>query len=148
MVCPLCGKKLEIKQINLDTAILLCPDLSCPYPVGTECLQIQRKLEDIDKDRDVMILPEPKCEPCEFQNINSPFNDLTGKKEENEVFTALDEEISRLSQSSQTDYNKEFNVMEVITEGHKSELNGCHSNSTNVNSTEFNFDIDGLLDFL
>lgn len=38
--CPLCGRILEAKQINLKEAVLLCADLNCPYPVNYECVLI------------------------------------------------------------------------------------------------------------
>lgn len=107
MVCPLCGKSLELKQINLDTAVLLCPDVKCPYPVGSECIQVHRKLEDMGKNRDIVILPEIQ---------NCPNSNDANQIDQKEVFTALDNEISKQSQSAQTDYNDEFNVMEIISD--------------------------------
>ncbi|KAG5899757.1 hypothetical protein JTB14_006094 [Gonioctena quinquepunctata] len=46
MVCPLCGKPLEIKQISFTNAIYLCVDLKCPYPVNQQCFVVERQLDE------------------------------------------------------------------------------------------------------
>ncbi|CAH0564325.1 unnamed protein product [Brassicogethes aeneus] len=48
-VCPICQKLLELKQINLTTAVYLCVDLKCPYPVGYDCIEIERNILEIFK---------------------------------------------------------------------------------------------------
>lgn len=111
MVCPLCGKKLELKQINLETAILICPDVKCPYPVGGECIPISRKLEEIDKDRVAIVRPAVRNPPTEASCVP---NNIDIKTEENDADFALENVIDRLTKSSQTDYTSEFNVMTVI----------------------------------
>lgn len=49
MVCPLCGSNLELKQINFTNAVFICMDLKCPYPVGTECILVERNYQDINR---------------------------------------------------------------------------------------------------
>lgn len=149
MVCPLCGTKLEIKQINLETAIIICPDLKCPYPLGSECIAIARKLDNIDKERDIVILPETNLE---IKTETIP-ND-TNNKQQNEVFSVLENEIDRLSQSSQTDYNDEFNIMEIIsdnfdnfnTESKNNDISGGNVIESNQGVTDF--DVNEFLKFL
>lgn len=146
MVCPLCGRKLELRQINFDTAILICPELKCPYPIGNECIPIKRNLEDIDKERDVMILPEFKIETkSEIKSdANSPSNDSLVKKEEYEALSALESEIEKLSQSSQTEYNDEFNVMEIIN-GNLITGNNGNTEAVAENKVDIDFDMDEFL---
>lgn len=139
MVCPLCGKSLELKQINLDIALLICPDVKCPYPVGSECIQVHRNLEDMNKQRDIVILPEISS----FPNSNE-----TNEVDQKEVFAALDNEINKQSQSSQTDYTEEFNVMDIISD-FKSEGNVNESNINNnivkSETEEANFYVEDFL---
>lgn len=52
MFCPVCQNnykhsKLVPKQINFSTAVYLCEDEKCTYPVGYDCTFIQRNLDDI-----------------------------------------------------------------------------------------------------
>lgn len=49
MLCPVCGTNLELKQINFTNAVFICMDLKCPYPVGTECIQVKRNYQDINR---------------------------------------------------------------------------------------------------
>lgn len=144
MLCPLCGKKLEIKQINLNTAILLCSDLQCPYPVGSECIQITRNLEEIDTKCNTLIQPDSKYEVNNCTSVNSTANGQDIKKEENDVFAALEDEIKKLSQGSQINYNGEFNVMEFINDNNNSGMNG-NNNSANPSATDLGFDMDDFL---
>lgn len=60
--CPLCTKhnkdtKLQLKQINFDAAVYLCPRKKCKYPKGYPWLVVQRTFEEFTKQ-----LPEKKHE--------------------------------------------------------------------------------------
>ncbi|CAG9824868.1 unnamed protein product [Phaedon cochleariae] len=55
MICPMCGSSLKLKQINFTIAIYICIDLKCPYPVNEQCLEVYRKLGNMNSD---MIIPE------------------------------------------------------------------------------------------
>jgi hypothetical protein len=48
--CPLCKKALTLQQINFTLAVYICEDLECNYPVGYDCIVVERKLEDMDKN--------------------------------------------------------------------------------------------------
>lgn len=146
MACPICDKKLETKQINLDTAILLCPDLKCPYPVGSECIQFQRKLDEIENDQDMMS-PGQKSERDINKTSSSVSNFSNVHKEANDVSIMLTKEIEKLSQNSQTEYNNEFDVMGFINDSNNCEYGG-NNESIDTNSVDLNFDMADLLDFL
>ncbi|KAF7270960.1 uncharacterized protein LOC143202379 [Rhynchophorus ferrugineus] len=47
--CPECFQKLELKQINMNMAILMCLNLKCSYPVNEQCVLVHRRIEDIKK---------------------------------------------------------------------------------------------------
>ncbi|ERL89776.1 hypothetical protein D910_07137 [Dendroctonus ponderosae] len=47
--CPICAKELELQQINLSEALVMCLDTTCKYPVGHECIIVKRRLADIKK---------------------------------------------------------------------------------------------------
>lgn len=174
MVCPLCGIKLEIRQINLDTAILTCPNLKCPYPVNSECLIIHRKLKNMSEERDIMILPDIKNE----SNVYSTPGGSKIGNDENEVLAAvidaeiqkqsenilnsvnndnnlidflgddklLENEINKLSQISKVDHNSDFNVLDFITDGTNiSEYSNLGNDSKSDN---LNFDVEDILNYL
>ncbi|RZC38493.1 Vmethyltransf C domain containing protein [Asbolus verrucosus] len=52
--CPLCSKHLSLKQINFTTAVYICEDLQCNYPIGYDCITVERKFEDMDKDIELL----------------------------------------------------------------------------------------------
>lgn len=52
MYCPICQNgnrqsKLVLKQINFSTAVYLCEEEKCMYPVGYEGIVVQRNLDDM-----------------------------------------------------------------------------------------------------
>ncbi|EFA08148.2 hypothetical protein TcasGA2_TC005766 [Tribolium castaneum] len=50
LTCPLCQKKLSLKQVNYNLAVYICEDLKCKYPVGYECIVVERKLENMHEN--------------------------------------------------------------------------------------------------
>lgn len=54
--CPICGKHLELQQINFKSAIFMCLDLECPYPTYGDCVVVRRNIENINTAVDVCAL--------------------------------------------------------------------------------------------
>lgn len=57
MFCPVCETKgcktkLILKQINFSTAVYMCQDIKCTYPVGYEWIMVTRTLEDMNKPQE------------------------------------------------------------------------------------------------
>lgn len=149
MICPLCGKSLQLKQINLNTAILLCLDVKCPYPVDNECIQVHRKLKDMNQKQYIGILPVNK-NPTNSNDAN--------EIDPNEVFAALDNAIKKQSENAQRDCNDELNLVELIGDFNNENVSKNNTNEENViknnastnnivknDSEETSFDIDNFL---
>lgn len=157
MVCPLCGTKLEVKQINFDTAILLCPNLKCSYPVGTECLQIKRNFDNIRKEVDVIILPEisdsddkktllplsKQGDNTDCSVLKTESNAMSVIKQIENDFSALETQRIKISQFTQTD--GVYDVMEFIPNENK-----INSSTPPASDEELDvdFDVDEFLNNL
>lgn len=74
--CPKCGKPLEAKQINFTTAVFICTDVYCPYPVNSECYVVQRDIKDVNKPVDLKAALE-KMAQTQKPNTESGVFDVT-----------------------------------------------------------------------
>lgn len=74
--CPKCGTPLEAKQINLTTAVFLCTDVRCPYPVNGQCYVVQRNIKDVRKPINLKAELE-KMAKTQKQNSDNEVFDVT-----------------------------------------------------------------------
>lgn len=75
MFCPVCENKgcktkLTLKQINFSTAVYMCPDVKCTYPVGYEWIMVTRSLDDMNKPQEEFEEQlKSQQNPANFSNV-------------------------------------------------------------------------------
>lgn len=135
MFCPACRnnnkqRRLLLKQINLSTAVYVCEEEKCIYPVGYEWTFVQRNLDDIytwkeqshvetvcfnssgEHDIDKWLNEIFDATPCETSSLNN--NDNTFDLTEFEAFLnspdLVDNKIGHLEEEhiAHTEYNEEL----------------------------------------
>lgn len=113
--CPKCNKELQLKQINFESAVYICPDLKCPYPVGDKCVTVQRNFRLINKK------PQPLSADVKeqlFKEVNSePVKDEHVEEANSSSLTASlskdDENIAQLLTECDTKLLESFDVKEI-----------------------------------
>lgn len=85
MICPVCRNnnqncKLVLKQINFSTAVYLCEDETCTYPVGYEWMFVQRNLENIYTWKDQLPIQNETTEISEQNDIDNWLNEIFDKE--------------------------------------------------------------------
>ncbi|XP_056629577.1 uncharacterized protein LOC130440454 [Diorhabda sublineata] len=98
MTCPLCNRRLKLKQINLTEAVYLCTDLTCSYPINNQCYIVKRNLENLQKISKYSTIST-------VSNSNSPHGNITDVDNDLDIDELVSETLTNLNYSRENVYN-------------------------------------------
>lgn len=104
--CPKCKNKLLLKQINFDSAVYICSNLQCPYPVGDKCIEVKRSYRHMNK--------KGSSEAGKLlEKITNEMSQMTKNEAKQQMESTDDENLTKLLSECDNKSMETFDAQEI-----------------------------------